>query len=98
MHDGALIYTAPEAFPQMDPTAVRIPHTTKIDVYSFGILMCEVITAEQPDPDHHPQRMEQVKLVSCPVHDLIVRCTNQSASERPTMATVIDVLNRMSLP
>ena len=37
--EGAIIYTAPEAFPQTNPKAPYIPHTTKIDVFSYGILL-----------------------------------------------------------
>ena len=33
--EGAIIYTAPEAFPQRNPNTPRVPHTVKIDVYSF---------------------------------------------------------------
>ena len=95
--EGAIIYTPPEAFPQMDPKSPRIPQTTKIDVYSFGVLMCEVITAEQPDPDIYHERLEQVRRSSIPMHGLIVRCTDRSPDKRPTMAAVIDDLNRIPL-
>ncbi|XP_064384499.1 probable serine/threonine-protein kinase DDB_G0271682 [Halichondria panicea] len=43
--EGAILYTAPEAYPQ--PPSSRQPppqQTTKIDVYSFGVLACEVVT------------------------------------------------------
>ena len=96
--DGAIIYSPPEVFPQTDPQKTRIPHTTKIDVYSFGILMCEVVTAELPDPDHYLDQLERVRRLFLPLHDLIVRCTDQSPNERPTMAVVIDELNKTSSP
>ena len=93
--DGAIIYTPPEAFPQMDPNTPPTPHTTKIDVYSFGILMSEVVTAEQPDPEVYRERLEKVRRLSRPLHALIVSCTDRSPDKRPTMAAVIDSLNKI---
>ena len=95
---GAIIYTAPEAFPQTNPRAPRVPHTTKIDVYSYGILMCEVLTAEQPDPELYLERLEQVQRQSASLHNLIVSCTDPSPDKRPTMACVIDKLIQNKAP
>ena len=95
---GAIIYTAPEAFPQTNPRAPRVPHTTKIDVYSYGILMCEVLTAEQPDPELYLERLEQVQRQSASLHSLIVSCTDPSPDKRPTMACVIDKLIQNKAP
>ena len=91
--EGAIIYTAPEAFPQTNPKAPRIPHTTKIDVFSYGILLCEVVTAQLPDPEHYLERLEQVRGQSVPLHDLIVSCTRPNPDDRPTIAQVIDELD-----
>ena len=46
---GAILYTAPEVFPQ-SPYSPQPPpqQTTKIDVYSFGVLACEVVTRTFP--------------------------------------------------
>ena len=96
--EGAIIYTAPEAFPPQSPDAPRPQHTTKIDVYSFGILMCEVVTGEQPDPDLYQERLGQVQRLSGPLHSLIMRCTDHNPIRRPAMANVIQELNGISLP
>ena len=96
--EGAIIYTAPEAFPQTDPDAPEIPHSTKIDVFSFGIVMCEVITAQMPKPELYRRRLEQVKGHSVPLHSLIVSCTKRNPEDRPTMAYVLDELNKIPQP
>ena len=96
--EGAIIYTAPEAFPPRSPDSPRPRHTTKIDVYSFGILVCEVVTAEQPDPELYQVRLGQVGRLSRPLHSLVVRCTDHNPDKRPTMATVIQELSNISLP
>ena len=87
--EGAIVYTAPEMFPAQYP---RLPHTVKIDVYSFGILMCEVMTERQPDPEVFEERLEEV---SGPLRGLIVRCTDRDPEKRPTMAAVITELNML---
>ena len=96
--EGAIIYTAPEAFPQTDPDAPEIPHSTKIDVFSFGIVMCEVITAQMPKPELYRRRLEQVKGHSVPLHGLIVSCTKRNPEDRLTMAHVLDELNKIPQP
>ena len=100
MGEGAIIYTAPEAFPirSHSPDDPKPRQTTKMDVYSFGILMCEVVTEEQPDPELYQERLEEVQRLSGPLHSLIIRCTDHNPDRRPTMANVIDELNKIILP
>ena len=45
---GAIVYTAPEMFPREDPSAPVPRHTTKCDVFSYGIVLVEVITKTMP--------------------------------------------------
>ena len=45
--EGAIIYAAPETFPH-DPHSPPPPQTTKIDVYSYGVLLCKIITSQLP--------------------------------------------------
>ena len=96
--EGAIVYTAPEAFPQTDPEARRKPHTVKIDVYSYGILLCEVTTGTFPDPEQYLDMLEQIKHQSIHMYRLIVSCTKQNPDKRPTMACVLDSLSIMKEP
>ena len=95
--EGALLYIAPEVTPQLD-SAEYVPHTVKIDVYSYGILLLEVIIAEQPDPQLYQQRLDLVRQLSPTIHSLIIRCTRRSPAERITIATVINELQWATLP
>ena len=93
--EGAIIYAAPETFPPRDLRSPPPPQTTKIDVYSYGILLCEVITCQLPDPQHFWSMLQDVKRQWTFMHDLIVSCTQHSPEDRLTMAQVLDKLNQL---
>ena len=48
---GAAMYTAPEVFKGEQ-------QTTKMDVFSFGKLLCEVLSNRLPDPDAFPSMLQ----------------------------------------
>ena len=99
MGEGAIIYTAPETFPRRLSTRSHPPpQTTKIDVYSYGVLLCEVIMSQFPDPERFWDMLQQVKQQWPFMHKLIVSCTSENADERPTMAEVLDRLNALPRP
>ena len=98
MGEGALVYTAPEAFPTHPSLNVKCPsQTTKIDVYSYGILMCEVILREFPDPDHLLEMKEMLKMKHVFLHALVMKCTQHMPDNRPTMAVVLKELDTIRM-
>ncbi|XP_073233925.1 uncharacterized protein [Porites lutea] len=79
---GARIYNAPEA--------LTSNQTVKVDVYSFGALLCEMCIRQPPDPQ---RRNEQVVLVTNSVfRGLVRRCMQREPGARPTMQEIIDEL------
>ena len=46
--EGEIVYTAPEMFPQEGSNAPMPSPTTKCDVFSYGIVVVEVITKTMP--------------------------------------------------
>ena len=95
--EGAIIYAAPETLPQLahqahDPHSPPPPQTTKIDVYSYGILLCEVVTSRFPDPAQYHDMLGQVQREWPFMYGLILSCTKYNSVERPTMAEVLTKL------
>ncbi len=87
---GALVYTAPEAL-----TEVRKAQSPSIDVYSFGVLMGEVVTGNFPNTAEFQSMLQQVQASSPKVHGLILQCANKSPFARPKMSDVLHALTEM---
>ena len=66
--------------------------TTKVDVYSFGVLLIEKIFYEPPKTTHE-DRVKQFRKVGWDaLADIIVRCTDPSPDERPSLARAMEKL------
>ena len=88
---GSLVYSAPESVPSI--VRVQKAQTTKIDVFSYGVLLCEVMTCRFPDPSIFQDMLQQVRSRSPPLHYLILSCIKEDPSSRPLMKEVIERLN-----
>ena len=97
MGEGAIVYSPPEVIPQaFDPLAEPIKQTVKIDVYSYGIVLCEVCTSCFPKAVDYRDMILQVQREHPQVYELIVDCTKRNPSNRPSMAEVLRKLSEMS--
>ncbi len=93
--EGAIIYSAPETFPSLDPRKPLAKQTTKIDTFSFGILICEVITCTMPSPETRLCIIESVRSSWRAMYKLVIECVRERAEERPSMAYILKALHNM---
>ena len=103
---GCLLYMPPEALGK-EPK-----YTEKLDMFSFGVLMLQMVTGEDPNPDMHgigmvpevERRKDHIELVPDD-HVLkkgILQCLEDNPSKRPTahdiMALCSDFCRRPKRP
>ena len=96
MGEGAIVYSPPEVIPQAYALDTEPPpQTGKIDVYSYGIVLCEVTASRFPSQENFKAMFQQVQREHPQVYELIVECTKRDPSDRPSMAEVILELSKM---
>ena len=88
--EGALVYSAPEM-----RTEAHQPQSPSADVYSYGVLLCEVITSCFPDQSSLAGMMEKAKMESPLVYTVIEKCLSVVPSNRPIMGGVIMQLEQL---
>ena len=86
--EGAIIYAAPETYPS-NSSLQSVSHTTKIDVYSYGVLVGELLTEELPNPSSIHLTLQRIKAEWPHIHRMMELCIKRNPRERPTMNTVI---------
>ncbi len=89
--EGAIIYSAPEMFPPADH---HVKQTVKVDSFSYGILLCEVIDRKMPDPDNFCATLQAVETQWKSIHGLAMSCTEPDPLNRLNMAEVIKFLQK----
>ena len=82
---GNPLYAAPEA---NNPDL----HSTKMDVYSYGVLLSEMCSGLFPDADHRilVERVDDEQMA-----DLIGHCLANEHDRRPTMSRILAILNEL---
>ena len=91
-NEGAVIYCAPEAFTDDDDTHSAESLTSKVDVYSYGVMLCEVATKTLPVKDVFPSLLERVEQEWPKLHCLVIDCIQPEPDERPSMEQVLSRL------
>ena len=81
---GNPIYSAPEA---NDPQQ----QSPKMDIFSFGVLLIEMLTGVLPPPDERHQLMDTIH--HQPLLNLIRRCLSYHKVDRPDASNIISELD-----
>ena len=89
---GAIIYAAPE----VKQTESAPQQTVKIDIYSYGVLLIEMLTREMPK-GNIGALLESVQSRWPHYAPLITSCTNVDPNKRPTIRQAIDQLNTSTI-
>ena len=87
---GAPVYAAPEIMREMG-----IRQTAKVDVYSYGILVCEVTMGQFPLEERLPSMVQAIRDRWVFMHNLITACIQEHPDNRPTMSHVLTELNKL---
>ena len=89
---GCVVYAAPEV--RQESSARN--QTTKMDVYSYGVLLIEVLIREMP-LGNVADLITSIQLTWPKFVPLIRQCTTNEPSRRPTMIQVITTLNTITI-
>ena len=90
--EGAAVYSAPEV-----STDNRSRQTVKIDVYSFGVLMCEVCLCRfPPERRHFPSMLSDVRRTAPNMFPLARDCTSHTHQDRPGMREVLQRIDQLT--
>ena len=63
----------------------------KMDIYSFGVLLREMLTQDFPDTDNRSAHLHSIR--KQPLFPLVQRCQQRRKEDRPTASDIIAKLN-----
>lgn len=110
---GTTVYMAPETFPrgnrQVRSDRPTVDYETEIDVFSFGVVLLEIIVGHVPSPkpictpykdgnivrEHNRRRKELGEMGTLhPLREIVLQCLENDPSRRPSISQVINDLRR----
>ena len=86
-YPAAKAYAAPETIGQTSKQ-LGMKQTPKIDSFSYGILLSEVLTCQFPLRNILHTLLQQVRIISNSLFNLISSCVEEEPEKRPTMEEI----------
>ena len=86
---GCILYSAPEV--RSDEPAQQ---TVKIDIYSYGVLLSEILTTDVP-LDSLRNSLQKVEIQKPQFSGLVRQCTARNPDQRPSIGDVITQLREL---
>ena len=81
---GAMAYAAPEV--------LTGKYSSKIDIFSFGVLLCQMSTGDYPRIDRREDQLEAAAERFPILKPVIVECTSYQPHERPSASSLCQTL------
>ena len=91
---GAAVYSAPESLVSVADDPEEKPQTTKMDVFSYGVLLCEVMTSSFPNTKSFQTMLQRIHRSNPPIGQLVRDCISRDPHDRPTMKQVIQQIDQ----
>lgn len=81
---GAMAYSAPEV--------LTGKYSAKIDIFSLGVLIVQMVTGEYPRIDRRDEQLQRACSAQIPLDAVMKSCLHYQPSERPLAGQICDVM------
>ena len=93
--EGAILYTAPEAYPIHLHPLNHHHNRQQRSMCTVGVLACKVVTQTFPKSELFLRLLSSMKGVWPELHPLITACVSHSPQDRPSMDTVLQHVKQL---
>ena len=93
---GTMLYSAPETLPSTDNEPIQTKITVKADIFSYGVLLLEVVMGELPEDKCYMKLVERVESKWPNLKSLVKQCTEHNPHMRPSASQLVETLEHIN--